>query len=368
MPGTPDTPDRAVPAVRLGPAPVVAETEALTALAGAGVAGALEAAVVLGRDVPPPGVGRTLHRWEVLATLGAADLVVARTLEPHLDALAILDEAGLPGDPDRPDARWGVYAAEGPGARLEARPGATRADPGDATGATGPAAPAGWVLSGRKPWCSLAGAVDHALVTAWTDDEHRGLFAVDLRQDGVTVEDGTWAPSGLAEVRTTPVAFADVPARAVGAPGWYLRRPGFGWGGIGVAAVWHGGAVGVARRLHDQAQRREPDQLALMHLGAVDAALTASRLALGDSAAAIDAGTADGAAGTLLAARVREVVAGAAEEVLRRAAHALGPGPLSQEPEHARRVADLALYLRQHHAERDAAALGRLVAGPGSPW
>ena len=32
------------------------------------------------------------------------------------------------------------------------------------------------------------------------------------------------------------------------------------------------------------------------------------------------------------------------------------------EPEHAARVADLRLYLRQHHAERDLAALGRLVA------
>ena len=92
-----------------------------------------------------------------------------------------------------------MYAAEGPGARLEARPSS---------------GPGGWALTGRKPWCSLAGAVDHALVTAWTDDEHRGLFAVDLRQDGVEVEDGTWTPTGLAEVRTTPVAFADVPAEA----------------------------------------------------------------------------------------------------------------------------------------------------------
>ena len=31
------------------------------------------------------------------------------------------------------------------------------------------------------------------------------------------------------------------------------------------------------------------------------------------------------------------------------------------DPVHAARVADLTLYLRQHHAERDLAALGRLV-------
>ena len=60
----------------------------------------------------------------------------------------------------------------------------------------------------------------------------------------------------------------------------------------------------------------------------------------------------------------------AAEEVLDRCQHALGPGPLVAEAEHAARVADLQLYLRQEHAERDQAALGRhLVEHPGdAPW
>jgi hypothetical protein len=39
----------------------------------------------------------------------------------------------------------------------------------------------------------------------------------------------------------------------------------------------------------------------------------------------------------------------------------LGPAPLAFEEEHVRRVADLELYLRQHHADRDLAALGQLV-------
>ena len=65
----------------------------------------------------------------------------------------------------------------------------------------------------------------------------------------------------------------------------------------------------------------------------------------------------------MLAARVRAVVAGAAQEVLTRVGHALGPGPLAYDAEHAARVADLTLYLRQHHAERDLALLGRSVTG-----
>jgi hypothetical protein len=37
----------------------------------------------------------------------------------------------------------------------------------------------------------------------------------------------------------------------------------------------------------------------------------------------------------------------------------LGPGPLCSDDVHARRVADLTIYLRQSHAERDLADLGR---------
>ena len=67
------------------------------------------------------------------------------------------------------------------------------------------------------------------------------------------------------------------------------------------------------------------------------------------------------AAGTrapLTALRVRQVVADSAETVLAAVDHALGPAPLTSEEEHAGRVADLRVYLRQHHAERDTAALG----------
>ena len=159
----------------------------------------------------------------------------------------------------------------------------------------------------------------------------------------------------------------------MGGPGWYLARPGFAWGGIGVAAVWYGGAVGVARRLVAQADTRRLDQIGEAHLGAVDAALWAARSTLVAAAEAVDAGAATGLAGAILAQRTRQVVARVAEAVLLHADHALGPAPLALEDEHAARVADLRLYLRQEHAERDHAALGAALvrerAGTGtSPW
>jgi len=230
-----------------------------------------------------------------------------------------------------------------------------------------------WQLDGTKPWCSLAGLLSHALVTAHVlrqdGEPGRRLFAVDLRQSGITVDDDAWAARGLSQITSGPVDFSAVAADAVGDEGWYLRRPGFAWGGIGVAAVWCGGAVGMARTLYDDAQGGTPDQIALAHLGAVDAAVTAASLALAAAATAIDAGEADGPAGSLLAARVRAIVARAVDEVIFHIGHALGPAPLALDARHAQRVADLQLYVRQHHAERDDAALGRmLVARGNAPW
>lgn len=330
-------------AVELGSALPALDDLAVVALGVRGdVRGALRLAVALGDELGDPGSGATLDRWAALATLGAVDLTVARVVEPHLDALAILHEWG--GGDVPPGSTWGVWAAEAPGSRLDA-----------------PRRGHGWRLEGRKPWCSLAGEVTHALVTAWVDEERRGLFQVDMGSAGVRVEDGSWAPHGLSAVTTGPVSFEDVETEPVGPPGWYLDRPGFAWGGIGVAAVWFGGAVGVARRLVAASRRREPDQVALMHLGAVDNALSGARAVLRDAARDVDNGQLRGAAAALLASRVRGVVHDAAELVLERAAHGLGPGPLAHEPPHLARVADLQLYLRQHHAERDQAAQGRLL-------
>ena len=51
-----------------------------------------------------------------------------------------------------------------------------------------------------------------------------------------------------------------------------------------------------------------------------------------------------------------------------RVGRALGAGPLGHDEAHGRRVADLTVYLRQHHAERDLAQLGTLVAERGTAW
>lgn len=299
--------------------------------------------------VPLPGGGCSAGYLAALAGFGAGDLTVARVVEPHLDAHAILGQAGLSVQHLAPGpSTWGVFAAEGPDLRLNAAENS-----------------AGWTLSGTKPWCSLADRLSHAVVTAHTGPGRRRAFAVALRHPGVRACGSSWVSRGLADVRSGPVVFEDVPAVPVGGDDWYLTRSGFAWGGIGVAAVWYGAACALADRLRTAAGARTPDQIAHLHLGATDVGRYAARCALDNAARAIDGGAATGRAGSVLAARVRALCAATAEDILARVGHALGPAPLTFEEEHSRRVADLSVYLRQHHAERDLARLGELMmSGP----
>lgn len=304
-------------------------------------------------------LGRSTWNWmRTLASLGAGDLTVARVVEPHLDALAILAQAPPTNvapalAPVRVVApagsTWGVYAAHSPGTRLQATP-----------------SDGGWRLTGTKPWCSLADRLSHAIITAHVDGDSRQAFAIALSDRGVRVDQGQWVARGLADVRSTAITLDDVPAEPVGPPQWYLERSGFAWGGIGVAAVWFGAACALGQSVLDAARSREPDQLALTHLGRIDSALRSTHLALRDAAERIDHGDAEKAHGQLLAARVRASAAMTAELVLAEVGRALGPAPLTSDEEHARRVADLMVYVRQHHGERDLARLGsQLVEGPG---
>ncbi|RFA09181.1 hypothetical protein B7R54_08050 [Subtercola boreus] len=335
---------------------------------------ALDFALRLGREnpAPVPGGGHTRELWETLATLAAADLGAARAIEPHLDALAILDQAGIAGV-NAGDSTWGVFAAEGGADPLVASDDGS-VNSGDGSGGS-------WTLTGTKPWCSLADRLDRALVSATVSPATvspaldgggaavpRRLFSVDLRQPGVQALPDSWHARGLTEVPSGPVHFDSVAAEPVGEAGWYLARPGFAWGGIGVAACWFGGAVGVARTLAGRA-RGTSDTLLHLHLGIVDERLGDARRALAEAARLIDSGQATGEQGRVLAKRVRATVARASEDVLRQVGHALGPAPLALDDEHAKRVADLELYLRQHHAEKDEASLGRqLTEGADLPW
>jgi alkylation response protein AidB-like acyl-CoA dehydrogenase len=312
------------------------------------VAAAFTVAVESGRlDLPLPGGGATWERWAAFADLAEEDLSVARLGEGHADALAILAELGGPAA--AAGSRWGVWAANPPGPNVAA---IKRAG--------------GWVLRGTKQYCSGARSCTHALVTAAADDGQR-LFAVAVAD--LEPHIGSWPATGMAGSDTLDVGFPGVTAEPVGRPGQYTSRPGFSHGGVGVAACWYGGARGVARALLDTAAKRDVGPHALAHLGAVDIALRAARAALIQSADEIDADPRDLIGdGPRRALRVRGLIEAVATDVLARTGRALGAGPLSHDEAHSRLVADLTVYLRQHHAERDLAKLGELVSEQGAAW
>ena len=308
-------------------------------------AAALSRLVEAGADrVPWPAQGRTLMRWRALAEVAAHDLSLAKLYEGHTDALAILAELHGPAVP--PGSRWGTWCAEPPDARVAMRP--EEGCPGAVR------------LDGRKAWCSGAAGLTHAIVSVHDEADRACLAAVSLRQPGVRVSDEGWEAVGMAASASVDVHFEHALAVPVGRPGDYTSRPGFWQGGAGIAACWWGGALGIARQVLAFAARGgKPDAHRLAHLGAIDAALAGAAAVLREAAHWIDTHPADDARRVALNARL--VAEQAAETVLRHAGRALGAAPLCRDARFARAMADLPVYLRQSHAERDLAALGQIA-------
>jgi alkylation response protein AidB-like acyl-CoA dehydrogenase len=291
--------------------------------------------------LPPPGVD-TPRRWAALAALGRVDLAVARLAEGHVDALAILAEAGRP---PVPDALYGVWAARsgGTGAQLTANG-----------------------LEGTVRFCSGLTTVDRALVVATTpggDGSTCRLVEVDLSKAGIVREPERWQAIGMDATDSGDIRFEGVEVTedmVIGPPGWYLSRPGFALGGGGVAAVWLGGTAGVVDDVVALlAGTSKVDEHQLAHLGAVHTALRGAETLLADAATRVDA-TPD-ADLALLMSTCRAAAERAAWETLDRVPRITGATPLCRDHAFAQRLADLQVYVRQHHGERDLAALGRAV-------
>jgi alkylation response protein AidB-like acyl-CoA dehydrogenase len=296
-------------------------------------------------EVPLAGEGATWDRFARLLEFSAVDLSLGRLVEGHTDALAILAEAR---GAAREGKLYGVWAAEPPDAVVEA----TTSD-------------RGFRLRGLKRYCSGARTLDRALVTARNGRDSL-LFDLDVRANGVRPLQGTWHAVGMANSDSLDVQLdVEVPASAcVGAPGFYVARRGFWHGAVGVAACWLGGAVGCARLVKRRLVRKS-DDYAAAHFGAIVAECHAMRVALVDAAREIDGIRNHDPAGERRALIARQIVEQGCQRVLAATGRAAGTAPLVFDTEHARRAADLVVYLRQHHAERDGAALARVSLGDG---
>ena len=300
-------------------------------------------------QLPLPGSGFTLERWRQLATVAGIDLALLKLYEGHTDALAILHELGT--SPFQAAGIWGVWAAEPPDAKV-----AVSQRCGDMIR-----------LNGRKAWCSGAQSLDYALLTSWGGDDQPQLVAVELRQPGVRFNSDTWHAVGMGGTGSLDVYFDNAVGSCVGDSGAYLSRPGFWQGGAGIAAAWYGAAVALAKTLRAHRHHGRPEPHADAHLGSVDAALYGAAAALRECAQWIDAHPQADA--SLPVQRLRAQVEMAVEDVCRHVGRALGATPFCRDPHFARLAADLQVFIRQSHAERDLAHLGQRVAtGETEDW
>jgi alkylation response protein AidB-like acyl-CoA dehydrogenase len=294
-------------------------------------------------DLPLPGGGDTPARWAALAALGRCDLALARLAEGHVDALAILAEAGRAAVPD---ALYGVWAARsgGTGARLVRDGG-------------------GLLLTGTVRFCSGANLLDQALVAAIGPDDEGWLVDVDLKATEIARDQDSWPAIGMDASESLDVEFTGLPVTGdmiIGEPGWYVARRGFALGGGGVAAVWLGGTAGVLDSvLTTLLAAPAVDEHQLAHLGALHTALRCADALLTDSARTIDARP-DADAG-LIGGTCRAAAEQAAWATLDQVPRITGPTPLCRDRRFAQQLADLQVYVRQHHAEKDLAALGGAV-------
>lgn len=299
-------------------------------------------------DAELPGVasGETDVRWRTL--FGWArhhDVGVARLAEAHVDAQGILAEAGEAAPPV--DSLTGVWASAGDGRRpvlCERRT----------------------AISGTVSFCSGIGVVDRALVAVEDHSGAQHLAEVKMRDVAgaqpltVTSSLDPWETPALRSTRTGTVHFRDHPVeRIVGAPDWYLHRPGFWHAAIGPAACWAGAAAAF---LDDIDERDDADPHRLVARGAMRAEVVLASAVLDHAGCATDAEPFDADGARYRAFAGRHLIERSCARLLDAYERAWGPRPFVGSAASAQRAIDLRLYLRQHHGDRDLAMFGALTS------
>jgi alkylation response protein AidB-like acyl-CoA dehydrogenase len=299
-----------------------------------------------GLDIALPGSGSTWERFTTLARWSSVDLSLGRLCEGHSDAIAILAEADM--KPFDAHASYGVWAARGSRSKTIAE-----------------RAGQGWRLSGSKEFCSGSSILDRALVTAETSVGYM-LFDVAVKDVVIARHADSWPAVGMADSMSLTLDFGGAvveDAQVVGSADFYTQRPGFWFGGAGVAACWYGGAVGLVNDLVDLLNP-DSNEHVFADLGLAVSALESMRCVLVNAAQSFDDDPLNvGRQAQFRTLVVRQVVHDCATEVLARVAAAGGARPLCHDERESRRAADLYVYLSQHHGGSDSAMLGRIMAG-----
>ncbi len=289
----------------------------------------------LGLGTEPGGANAILNclRW-----LGQGNLVLGRLMEAHVNAVRLAVRYGGPAllSAMSADASAGhligLWVTDPPGGGLRAA----------ADGA----------LQGEKQFCSGAGHVQRAVVTASDAAGHVRLAYAQLDGGKTMARPLPGSLSGMRAATTGQVAFHGAPATLFGQPDDYLREPDFSCGAWRTSAVTTGGLEALVEQVREQltARGRDGDPHQQARFGHMLLAVETARLWSGAAAIAAEAADA-GPAAIPYVGLARLAVERACFEVIELAQRSLGVAALQRSNPVERLCRDLATYLRQPAAD-----------------
>ena len=294
----------------------------------------LKQLIQLSSDIPHPGSGNTMSRWQMLAQVAALDLNLVKWFESHLDALSILHELGYS---TKSDVIYAVWAAE-----ASPRPIVVKEN----------------CCHGIKSWCSGAGIVEQALMTYRDENQQSQLILVDISHPKIFVDHNVWQAVGMQHSATANIHFDQVPVQKIAAPDAYLTRAGFWHGAAGIAACWYGASRHLAKTLYESLKNK-PHPYKSMYLGEVTTALNLNRQYFYDVARRID--QAPQHSHEYHIRILRQFTEQTARLVIERVGLAMGAGPFCQDGKFSQCVADLSIFIRQTHGAFDLEQIGQLT-------
>ncbi len=289
----------------------------------------------LGWGSEPAGAAAILA---LLCQIGRGNLAVGRVFEAHVNAVRLLTRYAGPTALEQAasDIQAGhlhaLWVTDPPSGGLRVS--------------------ADGVLTGTKQFCSGAGHVSRAVVTA--DDAAGQARLVLVALDGVTVSPLAGGMQGMRAAATGAVQFDGVPGQVFGAPGDYLREPDLSTGAWRTSAVTLGGMQALVEatvaQLVGRGRAGDPHQQARM--GQVFIALDTARLWLAHAAPLAEDADADPAAAIATVNLARIATERACMEIIGLVQRSLGVGAFLQPNPVERLCRDLGTYLRQPAADQ----------------
>jgi alkylation response protein AidB-like acyl-CoA dehydrogenase len=292
-----------------------------------------------------PTCGRTAEH-ALLRQAGYRDLALGRLYEGHVNAVQVIARHGTPAqralaehdvDAGRLFGVWNTQASDG--VHIAAR---------DATGV---------LLAGRKTFCSGAGRVTRALITAAGDDGASQLIVVPMERVAAAIDRSFWQPMGMQSSDSFAVDFSGVrvdKSALIGPPRAYEAAPWFTGGASRFVAVQAGGIERLCDELAGFLRRRgmTGDALQLARLGEAYVAAESARLWTDACVRAWEAFDRAGDAatsGALLTAvdAARAAVEQAALAICEGVERAAGARGLLEPEPFGALICDLRMYLRQ---------------------